>query len=238
MMLGISDSYRKLAAEEVPALAFELDSAWQDPAIPRRQWISVVRGELERLRYGQSLKHFDVLVRILKQTGLVNPTLLETGASSGFYFEILRLLDFPCVYSGSDYSIEYKRLATELFPRIDFHVADTRALPFADSSFDICLSGCCIIHIADYERAIAETARVASKFAVFNRTPILEKSSTEFFEKNAYGVRCLEIHFGQDELLGLFNKYGLKLEGFEDSSVDAESRVHYRTYLLSKNDAS
>ncbi len=233
-MLGISDSFRRLEPEEVGPLGIELATAWQDPAIPLRQWISVVRGEIERLRQGHSLPHFDVLVRQLKKTGLVNPWLLEVGASSGFYSEILRLLDFPCQYSGLDYSEEYKRLAQELYPAIDFHVGDAKALPFPDGLFDVVVSGCCLLHIAEYPKAIAEAARVASKFVVFNRTPVLMDSPTEFYEKNAYGVRCIEIHFNHSELLDLFAMNGLELVSFEDVSQEPEGAVRYRCYLLKK----
>ncbi len=233
-MLGISDSFKRL--EPSPALAVELalDRAWQDPSIPRRQWISVVRGEIERLRQGHSLPHFDVLVQQLKKTGLVNPTLLEVGASSGFYSEILKILGFVCQYSGADYSPAYAELAHELFPDIDFHIADARVLPFQDDEFDILVSGCCILHIANYQDAIEEAARVASKFVVFNRTPVLMDSPTEFYEKNAYGVRCIEIHFNHSELLDLFAMNGLELVSFEDVSQEPEGAVRYRCYLLKK----
>ncbi len=233
-MLGISDSFRKLEPEEVGPLAAELDSAWQDPAIPLRQWIGVVRGELERLRAGQSLPHFDVLLRALQKTQLEYPTLLEIGASSGFYSEILKALGYMCQYVGLDYSEEYRKLALSLFPTIDFHVADARALPFTDGEFHIVVSGCCLLHIADYPKAIAEAARVASKFAIFNRTPVLTKSPTEFYEKNAYGVRCLEIHFNHSELLDLFAMNGLELVSFEDVAQEPEGAVRYRCYLLKK----
>ncbi len=233
-MVGVSDNYRKLEPEEVGPLSAELANAWQDPAIPLKQWYGVVRGEIERLRQGHSLPHFDVLVRALRQTKLDNPWLLEVGASSGFYSEILELMDFPCQYSGLDYSEEYQRLAQDLYPLIDFHVADATSLPFPDGLFDVAISGCCIMHIGDYPKAIAEAARVASKFVVFNRTPVLTQAPTEFYEKSAYGVRCLEIHFNHSELLDLFAMNGLELVSFEDVSQKPEGEVRYRCYLLKK----
>ncbi len=233
-MLGISDSFRKIDPEEIGPLSIELSTAWQDPAIPLRQWISVVRGEIERLRQGHSLPHFDVLVRALKSTGLSGPSVLEIGASSGFYSEILSLLGFPCRYTGADYSPEYMKLAMELYPGIDFYHADARYLPFIDGTFDIALSGCCLLHIADYQKAIAEAARVASKFVVFNRTPVLTDSPTEFYEKNAYGIRCLELHFNHNELMDHFAANGLELVSFEDVAQEPEGAVRYRCYLLKK----
>lgn len=235
-MLGISDNFRILEREEVPALAAELANAWQDPAIPRRQWISVVRGEMQRMQQGNWLPHYKLLVQALRDTELhqFRPTLLDVGASSGFYSEIISRGGFNCVYTGSDYSEEYKKLAVELYPDIDFRIADATALPFEHSSFDIVLSGCCMIHIFDYEKVIAESARVARKFVVMNRTPILLDRPTTFYEKKAYGVRTLEIHFNEAELLDLFAKHRLQIVTANDVFMEAETKYGHRTYLLRK----
>jgi SAM-dependent methyltransferase len=233
-VISVSDHYRKLEPEEVPILAAEFDANWKDPSIPQRQWISTVRAEIERFREGESFPHFEVLLRLLKRIPIERPTLLDVGASSGFYREILRIGGFACDYTACDYSEEYERLAKRLFPGIAFKVGDARALPFDDSSFDCVLSGCCLLHIADYEKVIAETARVAKYYTVFNRTPILTADETTFFEKHAYNVPTLEIHFSEAELLGLFDKYGLSLVASEDVFFDEETHYGHRTYLLRK----
>ncbi len=231
---AISSNYRKLETpEEIADVAKQLDASWKDPVIPMRQWISVVRSEIERYRAGEHQRHFDVLIDAVKRCGLENPTLLDVGASSGFYSEILKLGGVTCRYTGLDYSSAYARMAEELYPGIDFHVADARQLPFEDASFDIVLSGCVLIHVADYEKVIAETARVAKQFAIFNRTPVTLLETT-YFEKLAYGVPCLEIHFSHDELLVLFAKYNLEIVSAEDVFTYPEGGGH-RTYLLKKS---
>jgi SAM-dependent methyltransferase len=234
-MLGISDSYRKLEAAEVPAIAHELENAWQDPSIPRRQWIGVVRGEMERLRAGQWLPHFEILIRAVKLTGLATPSLLDVGASSGFYSEILKLGGVSCRYTALDYSSEYMRLAGELYPGIDFHLGDARDLPFADGAVEIVLSGCCLIHIYEAEKVIAESARVASKFVIMNRTPVMMGVPTTYFEKRAYGVRTLEIHYNESDLFAMFAKHALEVVSSEDVYTDPENLYAHRTYLLRKN---
>ncbi len=233
-MVGVSDNYRRLQPHEVGPLSAELASAWQDPAIPRRQWNGVVRNEVERLRNGHSLPHFDLLVSQLKLTGLDNPTLLEVGASSGFYSEILKILGFQCRYTGVDYSFEYLKLAMELYPDIDFQVADARALPFPDGEFDIVVSGCVILHSAEYGKMISEAARVAGRYVVLNRTPVTVDGPTECYEKRGYGVRMLEFVFSEQELFGIFDSNGLKLLSFGDVPQKSDSAVRYRNYLLSK----
>lgn len=237
-MLGISDNYRRLDAATVAGVAAELENAWQDPAIPRRQWIGVVRGEMERLRDGQWLPHFEMLVRAVKRTGLERPSLLDVGASSGFYSEILKLGGVSCGYTALDYSEEYRKLAEELYPDIHFQLGDARHLPFEDSRFDIVLSGCCLIHIFDAETVIAESARVSAGWVVMNRTPVLLKGPTQYFEKRAYGVPTLEIHYNEAELLELFSKYGLKVVSSEDPHSDPERSYAHRTYLLKKSNST
>lgn len=228
----VSTDYRRLDPSEVSAIAAECDKAWQDAAIPLRQWASCVRGELERFRAGERQPHFDILVDMLKQTGLDNPRLLDVGAASGFYSEVIRRGGFSCRYTACDYSPHFARMAEDLFPGIDFKVGDARALPFADNSFEVLISGCVILHVADYEKVISESARVAAKFCVFNRTPVTIETS--HWVKSAYGVRCLEIHFGEQELLGLFAKYGLTVVAQKDIFTDKETQYGHRTYLLRK----
>ncbi len=234
-MLGISDNYRKLELTEVPKIAAELENAWQDPAIPRRQWVGVVRAEMERLRQGQWLPHFEILVRAVKRAGLEHPSLLDVGASSGFYSEILQLGGVSCKYTALDYSDEYRKLAKELYPGIEFQLGDARALPFKDRQFDIVLSGCCIIHIFEVEKVISESARVASRWVILNRTPVLMGVPTTYYEKRAYGVRTLEIHYGELELFAMFAKHGLEIVSSEDVYTDPENLYAYRTFLLRKN---
>lgn len=228
----VSGNYRKLDREEAARVAVECDAAWQDVAIPMRQWVSVVRGEIDRYRNGHHYPHFEGLIRALKITDLVNPTVLDVGASSAFYNEILAIGGFDCRYTAADYSEAYKKLAGELYPDVPFKVADARYLPFDGGSFDIVLSGCCMLHIYDYPAVIREAARVASKFVVFNRTPVTV--DTTFYEKSAYGARCLEIHFGEEELLRLFNENGLEVVLQQDVYSDPENHYAHRTYLTRK----
>ncbi len=235
MSIGISDNYVRLEPEDVPARAAELADGWKSPEIPMRQWISVVRGEVQRFREGVPMPHFEILIRALKSTGLENPTLLDVGASSGFYSEILKIGGFDCQYHGLDYSPAYKELAESLFPGIAFTVGDARDLPFDDGAFDVVLSGCCLLHVFEADRVIAETARVAKQYAVFNRTPVLSGDfPTVYWEKKAYGVSCIECHMNEAELLGMFAVHRLEVVSHEDVFWGADNNFGHRTYLLKK----
>jgi hypothetical protein len=100
---------------------------------------------------------------------------------------------------------------------------------------EIVLSGCCLIHIYEAEKVIAESARVASKFVIMNRTPVMMGVPTTYFEKRAYGVRTLEIHYNESDLFAMFAKHALEVVSSEDVYTDPENLYAHRTYLLRKN---
>ena len=102
--------------------------------------------------------------------------------------------------------------------------------------FDIALSGCCLLHISEYPKAIIETARVAKSFVVFHRTPVHHLSPTQYFLKKAYGIETLELSFNEQELVQLFASSNLAVidvltidTGWRDSDATA-----VKTYLCRK----
>lgn len=235
MTIKVSTDYRRLDPSEVADFCAAHRDAWKDPAIPRRQWTTVVRGELERFRAGHRQPHFEALLRALKTAGVSETsTVLEVGASSAYYSEVLKIGGVPCHYTALDYSEAYRGLAAELFPGVKFEVGDACALPYMYGAFDVVISGCCIIHIPEYAEAIIEAARVARGYVVFARTPVLSFRETTYLAKQAYGVECLEIHFNSDELLGLFAASGLEVVTAEDVFFDPEGGFGHRTFLCKK----
>ena len=239
MTAGISEHYRQLEAGEVSGLAAKYADAWKDPLLPWRQHSLVVARELERFRHGEPIKPYAVLLECLKTlpVELNRPTarLLDVGASTGYYSEVLRLSGWQCDYTALDYSQSYKDAAEALFPSIHFEVGDARELPFDSDSFDIVLHGACIMHCADYERAIDEAQRVARKFIIFHRTPVSEVNPTVFYEKLAYGIPCIEACFSETELIALFRSRGLQFWARRDVFFNAETRTGHRSYVLRKS---
>lgn len=234
----ISGNYRELAPGEIQRVAQECANAWQDPEIPRRQFELAVKPELEALRAGVPCAPFSVLAKLLRKLPLgltANyPRLLDVGASSGYYSEVLRLLNFKCDYYCVDFSEAFKMLAEELYPGIAFMVRDARQLRFPDKSYEIVLHGAVLMHCLEYPQAIREAVRVASKFVIFHRNPILLHQPTKYWLKEAYSVPCVEIHFNEDELLQMFKAHGLTLVHSENIFMDAATGFGHRSYLLAK----
>jgi ubiquinone/menaquinone biosynthesis C-methylase UbiE len=141
-------------------------------------------------------------------------------------------------YQGCDFSPAFIRIARQIYPSIRFDVEDATRLSYDANSFDIVVSGCCLLHIPEYEKAIAEVARVSREFVVFHRTPVLHMTGPTFFTKSAYGVEMLEIHFHEQQLVRMFATHRLHV-------VDVNSQLSlpergqaepmiYKTYLCQK----
>lgn len=236
--MNVSDNYRKLKPEEVDVYADVFGENWRDPDLPRRQYEMVVRDELKSWKEGSPVRPYDRLIWILNSLPASmnheNTRLLEVGAASAYYSDVLKTKGFKYSYTGLDYSEAFEAFAKELYPDVKYQVGDARDLPFEDDSFDIVISGGCLLHIREYPIVIRETLRVARRFAIFHRTPIVWNEPTTFYLKDAYGVPCLEIHFNSHELHGLFTSTGWKVVAISGEPITGEPMAH-RSYLLEKS---
>ncbi|WP_245294341.1 class I SAM-dependent methyltransferase [Rhizobium aegyptiacum] len=188
---------------------------------------------------------FDVFTAALRRIDNLpaDGSLLEIGCSSGYYSEVLDVHGLPLRYSGCDYSEAFIDMARSLYPGLSFDVEDATRLSYQDDAFDIVVSGCCLLHIPNYEAAIAESARVAKRYVIFHRTPVVYGEPTKYFRKQAYGVETIEIHFSEPQLLDMFRVNGLEVQATftlnengdpQDSSKGNASR----TYLCRKQSRS
>lgn len=233
----ISSAYARVVDGDRDRLVRDLKGAWQSPQIPSRQRAGVNR-QLAAYRNGAQLRSLDVLVDMLST--LRSPThrlsLLEVGCSSGYHAEAFAVKGVEVDYAGCDYSTPFIELARQCYPALDFRVSDATALAYSDANFDLVLSGCCLLHIPDYEAAICEAARVARTHVIFHRTPVLHQMTTQYFTKKAYGVQMLEIHFNEHELVSLFARHGLCV--VDIATLDASWRrgdaYATKTYLCRK----
>jgi SAM-dependent methyltransferase len=240
--VGVSSKYVYLNGEDAAAEGQRLRNSWQDNTLPKRQR-ELVDQQLCQYRSGARVDVFDVFVdsvRALPDLAL-GASLLEVGCSSGFYSEVVEVAKLPVEYSGCDYSESFIGLATEKYPAVAFAVEDATALHYADSSFDIVVSGCCLLHIPDYKKGVAETARVARLYAIFHRTPVVWGQPEQWYRKQAYGVETVEIHFNESEFLALLGNNGLELIAThtlsEEVKVDSRAQGHaIRTYVCRKKD--
>jgi ubiquinone/menaquinone biosynthesis C-methylase UbiE len=114
-------------------------------------------------------------------------------------------------YAGCDYSDAFIALARQKYPALRFEVEDATAMHYRDNAFDVVISGCCLLHIPEYQAAVSETARVARRYAIFHRTPVVLGQPNQYFRKRAYGVETVEIHFNEPEFLALLASSNLEL---------------------------
>ncbi len=210
-----------------------LSSAWQDPSIPAQQ-LAVVEKELETFRVGGKVPPFDTLANILGFVPGGGLSLLEIGASSAFNSEVLKIAGLDFDYHACDYSQEFKELAAVRYPGIPFTVADACDLPYPDASFDVVVSGGCLMHIADYVAAIREAVRVSKKYVLFHRTPIVCDRGTFTFTKEAYGVKMTETHFNHREFQIMMQMAGLKPVAELDVFWDVFKGEGQMDYLMRK----
>ena len=79
------------------------------------------------------------------------------------------------------------------------------------------MDGVALMHIADYEKAIAEARRVARHYVVFNTAVLLKKRPTTTLVKEAYGRKTNEVILNEGELRRLLAKYGMYVAATFDS---------------------
>ena len=237
---SVSSCYVTLNSEQAETEGQRLRSAWQDDTLPRRQR-ELVEQQLQQFRVGGKVNVFDTLVAALRALpeSISDMSLLEVGCSSGYYSEVLDIAGLGLRYAGCDYSPAFISLAHDKYPTLDFAVADATALQYPDASFDIIVSGCCLLHIPEYRAAVAETARVANRYAIFHRTPVLWGQPERWFRKQAYGVETVEIHFNEPAFLALLEEHGLELLATytlheEGDTADLARGTAVRTYACRK----
>lgn len=209
---GVSTHYVEMANEELGQEFIRLRSAWKDDDLPAKQRALVDR-QLAQYRRGATIDVFDIMIKSLR--GLQDTSgkmrILEVGCSSGYYAEVFEIAGLDIDYVGCDYSDAFIAMARQRYPKLQFDVQDAMALSYQDNSHDVVISGCCLLHIPEYEIAVAETARVASRFAIFHRTPVVLGQPNKCYRKQAYGVETVEIHFNEPQFLQLLEANALEL---------------------------
>jgi len=237
---GVSSNYVRLKAGETREEASRLRAAWQDSELPRRQR-ELVDGQLAAYRRGEPVDVFDVLTQALRAlpSDVHGMSVLEVGCSSGFYSEVLEIAGMGVGYAGCDYSAAFIALARQKYPALRFDVEDATAMHYGRDAFDVVISGCCLLHIPEYQAAVAETARVARRYAIFHRTPVVLGQPNQYYRKQAYGVETVEIHFNEPQFLELLASCGLELIATYtlDETVHGGVGSANRTYVCRKMSA-
>lgn len=234
---GVSSNYVSLSKKEADEEFIRLRDAWQAEELPRRQG-ELVDKRILAYRRGESVDVFEVMIRAFRAlpSDVCGMSVLEVGCSSGFYSEVLDIAGMGVVYSGCDYSDAFIALARQKYPALRFDVQDATAMNYGHNAFDVVISGCCLLHILEYQAAIAETARVARQYAIFHRTPVVLGQPNKYYRKLAYGVETVEIHFNEPQFLELLASCSLELIATYtlDESVRGGVGSATRTYVCRK----
>ena len=204
----ISTDYQKIAADR--AMDEPHSDAWRNPSIPAQQ-LALTDAELKRWHKGEPIAPFDALASCMES--IEAGTVLEVGCGVGHNGDVIDAASFFAhAYTGVDYSEEFIRVAKERRGWFDFRVMDALLLEYQDKQFDCVISGCCILHIVNWRRALAEAARVARSFVVLHRTPVTQ-GETEYYFKRAYQVQVVELKFNEAELLAEMARHGFSERG-------------------------
>ena len=212
--MSVSDGHRKLTLEEYTALADECRDTWRDPSLAAQQRV-MADAELARLRAADDVPVFNVLQDLVANLDQSPASIIEIGCASGYYHEVLQLDGWRGRYLGVDYSEILIDLARRSHPTAEFRVADATSLGDV-GMFDLVISGACLMHIPKWRDALAELVRVARGPVILHRTPIVLGGTTSYWIKRAYGVLCLEIHFGEAEFLDALATAGLRVVEYLD----------------------
>ena len=207
-----STDYRVLGGVDEAKSAAATSGGWLAARTVTRQE-RAYQGLIAAMKRGEPRLDFKVAAEAVDAGGIVNPRLLEVGCGSGYYSEVFAtLLPGGVQYTGIDYSDAMIARARARYPSATFEVADATRLPHADGAFDIVFNGVSLMHIIDYQAAIRDAARVASRFCIFHTVPVFDDHPTTFLSKYAYGAPVVEIVFGKPELMKLCHDAGLRLE--------------------------
>jgi SAM-dependent methyltransferase len=171
------------------------------------------RGLIAAMKRGEPRLDFKVAAEAIAATGIANPRVLEVGCGSGYYSDVFAtLLPGGVHYAGVDYSDAMIARARAHYPSSIFEVADATALPYPDDGFDIVFNGVSLMHIVEYQAAIREAARVASRYCIFHTVPVFTEYQTTFLRKYAYGAPVVEVVFNKQELMSICEGAGLRLK--------------------------
>ncbi len=207
-----SSDYRVLDDQEAANGITAASGGWLAARTVMRQE-RAYRRLIAAMKRGEPRLDFKVAAEAIAATPIANPRLLDVGCGSGYYSEVFAtLLPGRVQYTGIDYSDAMIAQARAHYPSGNFQVADATKLPYPDAAFDIVFNGVSLMHIVDFQSAIREAARVASRYCIFHTVPVFAGHETTFLRKYAYGAPVVEVIFGKQELISMCQDAGLRLE--------------------------
>lgn len=212
----VKGGYRMLSHPEYNAFAQEI-SGWDTPSVAAIQHASF-RHLLDEFKAGRQRGDMRALTQIFHKIAGPGSTVLEEGCGSGYNSELIRLAAGPDVqYTGIDIAHSMVNLARQTYPGDTFEVMQSENLRYEDGQFDIVLNGASLMHTIDYDKALDEARRVASRYVVLHTVTVADTEANVHFEKNAYGSRVPEVCFSAKTLNKMLDDHRLMPVQIEDS---------------------
>ena len=121
---------------------------------------------------------------------------LDIGCGEGRFVRMLAEAGFAA--SGIDPTARLIAAAQSKDPGVVYHVCGAEALPFADASFDLCVSYLSLIDIELLDQAIAEAARVTKPGGAFLIANLSSINSAGVWD---YSLTGKARHYGVDNYM-------------------------------------
>jgi len=185
----------------------EVFSVWTAETAERqdRAWHPIV----EAAKAGHRREDVAALAGALEALGGDEQTVLEVGCGGGYNSEIISSERPELEYQGLDISEAMIAISQSHYPDRLFRIGSAYELPFEPRSFDVVIDGVALIHMPEWQRALAEYARVASGYVVLHGLTLTDTASTTKFAKYAYGQPAVELVFNRAEMMALCGEVGL-----------------------------
>lgn len=218
----------------------DVSQNYADPKIAAKQR-GIVDRQLKEMRAGKPPAHFASYGKVLQYLRTLTDSpkfsLLDAGCGSAYYYEISEhYVPGWLYYTGLDYNPGMVALAKEHYPGITVRQADLRSMKLTKRSFDIVLSGAAIMHIQEWEKAVAELANAAKRFLILHRTWVhTDNTPTSGLLQNTYDVTAWFGTINEQELISLVGTLGLNLIHHCESGEGQRGPNQYiKTYVFER----
>lgn len=197
------------------------------PTLQRR----VADEQLRQFSEGVSVPVFDILAECLSKISQREISLLDVGCASGYYSEVVRSLEnYQVTYHGCDYSEAMISCARQHYSNTDFSVADITDLPFDSNTFDVVVASGVLEHVPDHEQAVQEICRVASRYVIVHRLPVMHANRHVHTLGSQYSILTPRTRFAEQIILTNFANIGFRVKFYR--TLPAVAGRSARSYLL------
>lgn len=195
---------------------------WHHPDVAPAQ-AALMDREYAEWRAGGAHGPFDAARKLLT---LADPaSVLEIGCGAGIYASLVRDVLPAATYRGCDYSEAMVAWVRAHRPGVEVDREDQRTLSYPENRFDAVVSGCVLIHMAhplDWVAALMAATRVARRWVLLHRTPVLTTTRTwqTHAHEDAYaGQTVEETYVPEADLRAMIAGVGLRVMAVERWNV-------------------